>query len=98
MTSGARSPTLPGVPTFVEQGVNFKTDGWVGYAVASGTPPDVVDRVASALVKAIRSPEVSQRLTAMGFVVTGSDRAEFREAILRSTEVYRELVASGAAK
>lgn len=98
VTSGARSPTMPDVPTFVEQGVDFKTDGWVGYALASGTPPEVVNQVAGALVKAIRSPAVSQRLTSMGFVVAGSERAAFRDAILRSTDIYKGLVASGATK
>ncbi|MFM1855359.1 MAG: hypothetical protein RLZ83_668 [Pseudomonadota bacterium] len=98
VSSGARSPTMPGVPTFVEQGVDFKTDGWVGYALASGTAAEIVERVSAALVKSIQSPEVSQRLTAMGFVVTGTDRSTFREAIQRSTTVYAELVASGAAK
>lgn len=96
VSSGARSPTMPDVPTFIEQGVDFKTDGWVGYAVAAGTPAAVVDQVAGALVKAIRSPAVSQRLTSMGFVVAGSDRAAFKDAIVRSTAVYKDLVASGA--
>jgi tripartite-type tricarboxylate transporter receptor subunit TctC len=98
VTSGSRNPTLPNVPTFVEQGVDFKTDGWVGYALAAGTPPEVVNQVAAALVKAIRSPEVSQRLTSMGFVVAGNERAAFKDAIVRSTAVYKELVDSGAAK
>ena len=51
---------------------------------------------AGALVKAIRSPAVSQRLTSMGFVVAGNERAAFKDAILRSTAVYKDLVASGA--
>jgi tripartite-type tricarboxylate transporter receptor subunit TctC len=98
MTHSTRSPTLPNVPTFVEQGVDFTTDGWVGYAVAAGTPAPVVDRLNAAMIKALRSTDVSRRLTDMGFIVVGNDRNRFKANIVASTKVYEELVKSGDVK
>ena len=95
MTHSTRSPALPGVPTFVEQGVDFTTDGWVGYAVAAGTPTSVVDRLNAAMARALRSADVSRRLTDMGFIVVGNDRSRFKASIVASTKVYEELVKSG---
>jgi tripartite-type tricarboxylate transporter receptor subunit TctC len=98
MTAPARSSSLPNVPTFGEQSVDFTTDGWVGYALASGTPPEAVEQVSAALMKAIRSPAASKRLSDMGFIVVGNDRASFKASILRSTKTYEELVTSGEVK
>ena len=98
MSAPARSSSLPNVPTFAEQGVDFTTDGWVGYALAAGTPPDVVEQVSAALMKAIRSPAASKRLSEMGFTVVGNDRASFKASIIRSTKAYEELVTSGEVK
>jgi tripartite-type tricarboxylate transporter receptor subunit TctC len=98
MSAPARSPSIPNVPTFAEQGVDFTTDGWVGYALAAGTPPDVVEQVSAALMKAIRSPAASKRLSEMGFTVVGNDRASFKASIIRSTKAYEELVTSGEVK
>jgi len=95
MTRDQRHPSQPGVPTFAEQGVNFTTEGWVGYAVASGTPPAIVDKLSAALVKTLRSPEVSRRLTEMGFVVVANDRQQFKAGIAESSRQYEELVKSG---
>lgn len=98
MTAPARSASIPNVPTFIERGVDFTTDGWVGYALAAGTPADVIEQVSAALMKAIRSPAASKRLSEMGFTVVGNDRASFRASIIRSTKAYEELVTSGEVK
>ncbi len=95
VTRDKRSPSLANVPTFVEQGVDFTTDGWVGYAVGAGTPAAVVDRLSAAMVKTLRHPDVSRRLTEMGFIVVGSDRLRFKAAIAESYKQYEELVKSG---
>jgi len=98
MTNARRSATQPTIPTFVEQGVDFVTDGWVGYAVAAGTPAPVMDKLNAAMTKVLRSPTVNKRLTDLGFNVVANERAKFRAAIVESTKTYEELVKSGDLK
>ena len=76
-TSGAqRARTLPEVPTFREQGYNIEGAGWYAAYAPAKTPKDVVDRLAAAIVEGIRSPEVRERLEALGMEPTGLGPAE----------------------
>ena len=76
-TSGAqRARTLPEVPTFREQGYNIEGAGWYAAYAPAKTPKDAIDRLAAAIVEGIRSPEVRERLEALGMEPTGLGPAE----------------------
>ena len=96
--ASGRPPVFPSIPTFEEQGVAFKTDGWVGYAAAKGTPPALADAINAGLVRAIRDSAVQAKLVEMGFIVVGNSRAEFVKAIQDGTATYGSLIRSGALK
>ncbi|MBL8376319.1 MAG: tripartite tricarboxylate transporter substrate binding protein [Burkholderiales bacterium] len=98
VSGNRREESMPQVPTFKEQGVDFVSDGWVGYAVASGTPPSVIARLGEAFTKALRTPSVAQRLDKLGLDVWASTPAQFRSAIQEGDERYGALVRSGAIK
>ena len=74
----------PDVATFKESGAgDYEAYAWFGVVVRAGTPKDMVERLNADIVSVLRSPEVSQRLTAMGTdVAAGStqDFARFLEA------------------
>ena len=42
---------------------------WSGLSVAKGTPPAIVEKLEAAMVQALQSEAVRQRLTSVGFVV-----------------------------
>lgn len=65
--SPRRSSVLPDLPTTVEQG--FQGSGyifWVGPFVPAGTPRLVIDRLNAEARKVLDSPEVRERLQALG--------------------------------
>ncbi|MFD0666944.1 Bug family tripartite tricarboxylate transporter substrate binding protein [Ramlibacter sp. MAHUQ-53] len=63
-----RSPQLPQVPTFAEQGYpELDFSNWVGVVTASGVPAATVDRINAAILKAAASPKVRDRLVGAGF-------------------------------
>ena len=73
-----RIPFLPDVPSFDEQGVKgYDITTWTSLVAPAGTPPAILDRMNAEAVKAIKSPDVQQRLTDMGFVGVGSTREQF---------------------
>ena len=73
-----RSHFLPDVPTLDEQGVkDFDIYSWIGLLAPAGTPPAILDRTNSEVVKAVSTPEVQQRLNDMGFVGVGNSREQF---------------------
>lgn len=54
-----RSPLLPDVPTFIEQGINIDTgDAWTGMWAPAKTPAPQLDRMQNALKQVLGLPEV----------------------------------------
>lgn len=83
-TSGAaRSPLLPDVPTFKELGYPIEGNGWTALYATGGTPRTIVDRLNRAVLDVLRLPDVRQKLTNLGFEVTGSSPDELT-AIMRA--------------
>lgn len=73
VTSAKRSPRLPDTPTVAEQGVaGFESVAWWGVVAPAGTPPAVIARMNEELVKALKTPEVAEKLAAQGMDVVGS--------------------------
>jgi tripartite-type tricarboxylate transporter receptor subunit TctC len=73
-TSGAeRSPLLPGVPTFREQGYPaVEATGWHGVYAQAGTPRPVIDQLSTAIVKVLQAPELRKKLLDLGIEPTGT--------------------------
>jgi tripartite-type tricarboxylate transporter receptor subunit TctC len=73
-TSGReRSPLLPAVPTFREQGYpSVEGVGWHGVFAPAGTPQPVVSRLSGAIAAALQSPELREKFAALGIEPTGT--------------------------
>jgi len=91
---------LPQVPTAMESGMpELKAPlyrAWLGYALASGVPPEIADKMQSALLAALKSAEARNAFAAVGFQIVGSSPAEFAAAVRAEIERNRRLIASGA--
>lgn len=98
VTSSQRVSSLPDVPTFRESGIDFTSDGWVGYAAAKGTPAPILAKLNAAFVQALKTPAVSSKLAEMGYQVVANQPAQFRQIVQDSTRRYGELLKSGAVK
>lgn len=76
-SSGAsRSPSLPEVPTFREQGYDIEGIGWYALYLPARTPKAAVDRLAQASIDVVRTPEVRERLVRAGWEPTGVGPAQ----------------------
>lgn len=62
VTGERRLAQLPDVPTFTELGIEMDVPGWYSIVTRAGSPPDVIQRLNSALNKAIETPQVMERL------------------------------------
>src|SRR5262249_19885798 len=84
VTTAARSPALPDVPTVAEAGVaGHDASVWWGLFGRAGMSADVVGRLNRDFVAALHEPAVTQRLGTLGGVALGSTPAEF-EAFLHA--------------
>lgn len=73
VTSAKRSSKLPDTPTVAEQGVaGFESVAWWGVVAPAGTPAAVIAQLNDELVKALKAPDVAEKLAAQGMDVLGS--------------------------
>ncbi len=67
VTGRERSAALPGVPTVAESGVpGYEVSAWFGFFAPAGTPAAVVNALNAETVKAMRLPELRERLGSQG--------------------------------
>jgi len=70
VSSAQRNPLYPDVPTVAESGYkDFEALSWSGMSVPKGTPQPLVDKLEAAMVQAMGSPAIMQRLESQGFIV-----------------------------
>jgi tripartite-type tricarboxylate transporter receptor subunit TctC len=78
VTSLRRLRAVPHLPTMDEAGVpGFEATAWYGFLAPAGTPPEIVESLYRATVRALGSPEVEQRLRNLGLEPVGSDPRAF---------------------
>jgi len=67
-TGPKRDPALPDLPTIAEAGIpGFETRLWIGLLAPSGTPRLAIERLSSAVVQALKLPDMKGALAAQGF-------------------------------
>jgi len=76
-TTKKRLAVLPDLPTAAESGLpDFEITVWFGMWAPKGTPKPVIDTLSAALQKALKDPEVNNRLAAAGAETIPSERAQ----------------------
>ena len=91
--SAKRVATLPEAPTIAESGFpGFEADVWHAFIAPRGTPPAVVERLHSEILKAVADPEVKDRLAGLGAVVSPSSPAELADLVRDEHARYGKLV------
>jgi tripartite-type tricarboxylate transporter receptor subunit TctC len=93
VTSAARAPQLPNVPTVAESGFpGFEAYNWIGVFAPAGTPQAAIVRLHDAFVAALREADVRPKLTAVGFEIVGSTPEELDHFVRREFEHWDKFV------
>ncbi len=70
-----RAAVLPNLPTALEQGTDVQAYTWSAVFLPKGAPNDVVQKLNSAIVGAMKTPAVQERMGSLGAVLVSDDRA-----------------------
>ena len=99
VSSAARIPALPEVPTVAESGFpGFEADQWYGLVAPAATPPEVVARLNATVNKALASPEVAQQFAAEGALPVLATPKAFGDLIAAEIPRWKEVVRAGKVK
>jgi len=93
VTAKARLAQYPQVPTFAEAGFPaVEVQNWQGVIVPRGTPPAIVARLNEAVNKALREPDMREKISAQGNEVVGGTPQEFAQLIASESEKWGKVV------
>jgi tripartite-type tricarboxylate transporter receptor subunit TctC len=93
VTSKARVPTLPDVPTMAEAGYpDVEGVSWFAVAVPGGTPKEIVALLNREIVKIMALPEIKERLATLGFDSIASSPEEFGARSRADTEKWGKVI------
>ncbi len=90
-----RDPNVPDVPTLAESGLpGFESNTWFGLIAPANVPPDVLKKIRTDVLQAMRSPAALKRIKDIKSIPVGNTAEEFRRIILSDYEIFGSVIAN----
>jgi tripartite-type tricarboxylate transporter receptor subunit TctC len=94
-----RSASEPELPTIGESGVKgYAVDAWFGLVAPPGVPKDIVARINTVTVNALKSADVKQRFSELGYEPIGDTPEQFGATIKNDIDKYVRIVRQAGIK
>jgi tripartite-type tricarboxylate transporter receptor subunit TctC len=94
LAADRRSELIPNVPTFAEQGLDYRSGTWFGLMAPAKTPAAIIETLHRATVAVLAEPAVRARIAEQGAEVIASSPAELRAFIKDETERLARVIRS----
>ena len=91
-TNRTRPALWPDTPAAAEDVPGYESGGWFGYAAPAATPRDIVLKLNEEINRAMRLPEVSDKLVAAGLIIVTEPPEYFSNLIKNDFMKYGKLV------
>src|SRR6266446_498194 len=88
----ARYAAMPDIATIGETVAGFEMSSWLGFFAPAGTPAPLLARLNEAMVKALTTDAVKEKLAALGLAVAPSTPAELAAIVKEGLAVRGQLV------
>ena len=99
VTARSRAAPLPDVPTMAEAGFpDLIVTSWQAAAAPAKTPREIIVKLNDAAVKALRTPEIRDRLIGIGFDVVATSPEEFGQFMTGEIDRWTRVVQRGGIK
>jgi len=90
-----RTDSAPDLPTLSESGLaGFDVTSWYGVVAPAGTPPEIIARLQAEFGKALREPDVREKLAGLGAEPIANTPSAFASMITSETTKWSEIVRS----
>lgn len=99
LTSPKRYELAPDIPTIAEQGLpGYAADSTTLLMAPANTPADIVEKISAAFQQARGSPDVKQKLNAIGQAVSTDNLTEATAALRSEAQQWKQLIAERGIK
>ena len=92
------TPLVPGVPPVSDTLPGFELLGWYGMIAPRNTPPQIISRISVEIAKALKSPELKERLFTVGADAVGSTPQEYAQFLKKDTDYWTKSLRESGAK
>ena len=99
VSSLQRNALYPNVPTVAESGYpGFQALSWAGISAPKGTPKPILDKLEAAMIQALQTPEVKQRIESVGFVIPTLGSTAYVNFLKSEIELWTSLIKKSGIK
>lgn len=98
VTNATRTQLLPNVPPIGEFVPGYEGVGWQGVGAPKGTPPEIIDKLNSAINAGLVDPKFKARFNDLGAEIFASSPAEFGNFIVDYTEKWAPVIRAAGVK
>lgn len=91
VSTARRSPLLPEVPSIAEVVPGYDTQTWFGLLARTGTPPQVVAKLADAIAKVTAQPDIQEKFRAV-YVVPKTGTKELGDIVRTDHQLWGQVV------
>ena len=96
VTSRARSPLAPDVPTVAEMGYpQLVAENYFGVSGPAGLPKEVTDKLAKALAEIVADPAITKRFEELGITTVKMSSAEFSDLVVKQVNDWAPAIKAG---
>ncbi len=98
VTGSARDPLAPGVPAIAETLPGYDASSWAGLLAPAKTPPAIVAKISASVQRAIKIPDVADKMRNMGGTPVGDTAEHFAEFLKADIEKWHAVVQKAGVK
>jgi tripartite-type tricarboxylate transporter receptor subunit TctC len=94
----ARTQTVPDIPTFKEQGIEFGESSWYALFAPKGTRKDIIAKVNADVERVLALPDVKEKAVTLGYRLVGGPPEQLATFLRDDIAKWAALAKSGAFK
>jgi len=94
VTNDVKVPNRPELPLLADAAPGYDSRGWFGYVAPAGTPREIVNKLNEEINRAMRQPDVADKMVAAGLIIVTEPPEFFGKILKTDYEKYGNLVKS----
>lgn len=98
VTTEARSPELPDVPTVGDTVKGYEASAWFGMGAPAKTPKDIIAKLNKEINAILAEPEIKKKIAEMGGVTLTGSPEDFGKIIQSETDKWEKVVKFAGAR